>query len=269
MYGVQIAFKDYRIGKGIWGSSWVGFKHFTKFLSNPASRDLIKNTLTLSVYTLIVGFPFPIIFAMTMNELRSNRYKRVVQTISYAPHFISVVVMVSMLTMFLDSRVGIVNKLLGYLGLGPYPFMTKAPWFPSIYVFSGIWQNIGWNSVIYLSALAGVDPELHEAAMIDGATRLQRLWYINLPWLLPTVTIMLILQTGNLMTVGFEKVYLMQNPLNTATSEIISTFVYKMGLLYNQYSFSTAIGLFNSIINLILLFSVNSIVKRLGSSSLW
>lgn len=269
MYGVQIAFKDYRVGSGIEGSEWVGLKHFIKFWSNPMCRALIRNTLTISVYSLVVGFPFPILFALTLNELRTGPFKRVVQTVSYAPHFISVVVMVSMLTMFLDKDAGLINKALGILGVGPYDFMSNAGWFPSIYVLSGVWQGLGWSSVIYLSALAGIDPELHEAAMIDGASRLQRIWHINLSGIMPTITIMLILQVGNLMTVGFEKAFLMQNPLNTQTSEIISTFVYKMGLLYNQFSYSTAIGLFNSVINLILLLSVNTLVRKMGSASLW
>lgn len=269
MYGVQIAFKDYRIGKGIEGSDWVGLKHFVKFLSNPSCRALIVNTLKLSVYSIVVGFPMPILFALTLNELKAARFKRIVQTVSYAPHFISTVVMVSMLTMYLSKDSGIINKIIGVLGLGPYDFMTRASWFPSIYVLSGIWQSMGWSSVIYLSALAGVDPGLHEAAMLDGATRLQRIWHINLSGIMPTITIMLILQVGNLMSVGFEKAFLMQNPLNLETSEIISTFVYKMGLINRQYSYSTAIGLFNSGINLILLMSVNATVRRMGSTSLW
>ncbi len=269
MYGVQIAFKDYRINKGIQGSDWVGLKHFVRFLSTPSCIRLIKNTIVISVYSLAVGFPFPIIFSLIINELRIGRFKKAVQTISYAPHFISTVVMVSMITMFLNERIGIVNKLIGYLGAGPYAFMSQAGWFPSIYVFSGIWQNLGWNSIIYLSALSSIDPELHEAAMIDGASRLQRIYHINLQGILPTITIMLILAAGKIMTVGFEKVFLMQNPLNTETSEIISTFVYKMGLQYTQYSFSTAIDFFNSIINCILLVSVNFAVKRMGSATLW
>ena len=269
MYGVQIAFKDFRIGKGIEGSDWVGLKHFARFLSTPSSLMLIRNTLSLSLYSLLVGFPMPILFALTLNELRNARFKRLVQTVSYAPHFISTVVMVSMLSMMLDASNGIINKLLGAIGVGPFPFMSIAPWFPSIYVFSGIWQSLGWSSVIYLSALAGIDPSLHEAAMIDGATRLQRNLHVNLPGILPTVTILLILQIGNIMSVGFEKVYLMQNPLNTETSEIISTFVYKMGLQYSQYSFSTAIGLFNSVINFFLLLGVNAISRHIGDTSLW
>ena len=269
MYGVQIAFKDYRVGKGIEGSAWVGLKHFQKFLSTPSCLQLIRNTLNLSLYWLAVGFPMPILFALVVNELADGRFKKFIQTISYAPHFISTVVMVSMITMFLDASNGIVNKLIGYLGIGPYPFMTVAAWFPTIYVVSGVWQNLGWSAIIYFAALSGIDPELHEAAMIDGAGRLKRIWHINLPGILPTVTILLILSVGNIMSVGFEKVYLMQNALNTETSEIISTFVYKMGLQYNQYSYSSAIGLFNSAINFVLLVTVNFVTRRIGGTSLF
>lgn len=269
MYGLQIAFKDFRVSTGILGSKWVGLKHFTKFLSTPSSVQLIFNTLRLSLFSLALGFPMPIIFALISNELSGGRYKKVVQTISYAPHFISTVVMVGMITMFLDANNGIINKLLGYLGAGPYSFMTNADWFPSIYVISGIWQNLGWNAIIYFAALSGIDPSLHEAAMIDGASRLQRVWYINLPGILPTITIMLILQAGNLMSIGFEKVYLMQNALNSETSEIISTFVYKMGLQYNQYSYSSAIGMFNSVINFVLLLIVNITAKKLDGTALF
>lgn len=269
MYGVQIAFKDFRIGKGIWDSPWVGFKHFEKFLGNKTSRQLIWNTLRLSVKTLVFGFPLPILFALLLNEVRHPRFKKVVQTVSYAPHFISTVVLVSMLNLFLDSNNGIVNKLIGLFGIGPYSFMSNSAWFPNIYVLSDIWQNLGWNAVIYISALAGVDIELHEAAKIDGANRLQRICHVDIPSIFPTIAIMLILQTGNLMTVGFEKAYLMQNALNTGTSEIISTYVYKMGLLYNQYSYSTAINLFNSVVNCILLVTVNGLVRKLSDSGLW
>ncbi|MDO5376805.1 MAG: ABC transporter permease subunit [Clostridia bacterium] len=269
MYGIQIAFKDFRIGMGIWDSPWVGLKHFEKFLGNSTSRQLIWNTLRLSLMTLVFGFPLPIVFALLLNEVRYPRFKKVVQTVSYAPHFISTVVLVSMLSLFLDSNNGIVNKLIGLFGIGPYNFMSSSAWFPNIYVISDIWQNLGWNAVIYISALAGVDIELHEAAKIDGANRLQRICHVDIPSIFPTIAIMLILQTGNLMTVGFEKAYLMQNALNTGTSEIISTYVYKMGLLYNQYSYSTAINLFNSVVNCILLVTVNGIVRRLSDSGLW
>lgn len=269
MYGVQIAFKDYRVGQTFSESQWVGLKHLTRFLSTPSSWMLIRNTLTLSVLWLLVGFPIPILFSLIINELRPGRFKKTVQTLSYAPHFISVVVLISVVTMFLHESSGVINKLGELIGLAPVDYMSKAGYFPGIYVISGLWQDLGWNSVIYISALAGVDPELHEAAMIDGASRLKRIWHINLPGILPTVTILLILAVGNVMTVGFEKVYLMQNAFNTERSEIISTFVYKIGILYSQYSYSTAIGLFNSVINFILLVSVNSVAKRISDTSLW
>ena len=269
MYGVQIAFKNFRVTKGITGSEWVGLEHFRKFFSNPSCRALIKNTLVISLYSLVVGFPLPINLALTLNEVAPGRYKKLLQTVSYAPHFISTVVMVSMLTMFLNADNGIFNKIVETLGGPRVDYMSKANLFPTVYVLSGVWQSLGWSSVIYLSALSGIDTGLHEAAMIDGASRLQRIWHINLTGILPTITIMLILQVGNLMTVGFEKAFLMQNPLNLETSEIISTFVYKMGLNYRQYSYSTAIGLFNSVINMILLVSVNTIAGRLSETSLW
>lgn len=269
MYGVQIAFKNYRVGNGILGSEWVGLKHFENFLGNATNRSLIWNTLRLSVMTLVIGFPLPVIFALLINELQNRRFKKAVQTISYAPHFISMVVLVSMITLFLDQNTGIINTLIGFVGIGPYDFMSNADWFPMIYVLSDIWQNLGWNSIIYISALASVDVGLHEAAKIDGATRLQQIWYVDIPSIFPTIAIMLILQTGNLMTVGFEKAYLMQNSLNMSASEIISTYVYKIGLLYNQYSYSTAINLFNSVINCILLVTVNAIVRKLSDSGLW
>lgn len=270
LYGAQIAFKDFRAAKGIWGSKWVGLKHFERFLSTPSYRDLIWNTLNLSVQSLLIGFPCPILFALLINELRTeSRYRKTVQTISYAPHFISTVVLVAMLNLFLREKNGMINNILRTMGGTGYDFLSRSEWFPSIYVISGVWQNLGWNAIIYLSALAGVDPELHEAAMIDGANRFQRILHINLPSILPTIVIMLILQCGNLMSVGFEKVFLMQNPLNLETSEIISTFVYKMGLLYTQYSLSTAIGLFNSAVNFILLVSVNLLSRRISEYSLW
>ena len=269
MYGVQIAFKDFRANLGIAGSPWVGLKHFKRFVTTSSFTLLMGNTLRISLMSLLIGFPMPVLFALLINEIRYTPYRKMIQTVSYAPHFISTVVMVSMLTIFLDKDYGIVNVLIGTLGIGPYDFMTKGPWFPSIYVISNIWQNLGWDAIIYIAALSGVDMQLHEAAMIDGATRVQRVWHINLPSILPTVIIMLILACGKIMSVGFEKVYLMQNALNTSHSEIISTFVYKAGLQSAQYSFSTAIGLFNSVINLILLLFVNMLSKRLGETSLW
>ena len=269
MYGVQIAFKDFIAIKGIEGSPWVGLKHFIRFVNAPSFWNLIRNTLGISLYSLAAGFPIPILLALVLNELRYPRFKRLVQTVSYAPHFISTVVMVSMLTIFLNKNYGIVNQLAGALGAERVAYMERPEWFKTIYVLSGVWQGMGWSSIIYLSALSGIDLSLHEAAMIDGAGRLRRIWHINLPGILPTVTILFIMQTGNLMSVGFEKIYLMQNDLTLETSEVISTYVYKVGLLQVQYSFSAAVGLFTSVINFVLLAVVNGICGRLSETSLW
>lgn len=269
MYGLQIAFRDYKVRDGIAGSAWVGLKHFQRLVNAPTFWMLVKNTLHISIYTLLVGFPFPVLLALVLNEVRSSSYKRIVQTVSYAPHFISSVVMVSMIIIFLNPSYGIINEFRKLLGYEALDFMTKPQWFSTIYVLSDVWQNAGWNAIIYLSALAGVDPELHEAAMIDGASRLKRIWHINLPCILPTIIIMLIMAMGRVMSVGFEKVFLMQNPLNTETSEVISTYTYKIGLQNAQYSFSAAVGLFNSVINFILLAAVNQISKRVSHTSLW
>ena len=269
MYGVQIAFKYYSPRLGIWGSTWTGMENLNRFFDSYYFWRLLRNTVGLSLYNLIVAFPFPILLALVFNEVKSPKLKKAVQTISYAPHFISVVVLVGILNLFFNQGNGLINVFLDKMGFEKFGFLTSSAAFPSMYVWSGVWQNAGWNSIIYIAALAAIDPQLHEAAQIDGASRLQRIWHINLTGILPTITIMLILQVGNLMTVGFEKAFLMQNPLNLETSEIISTFVYKMGLNYRQYSYSTAIGLFNSVINMILLVSVNTIAGRLSETSLW
>lgn len=264
MYGIIIAFKDYMPSLGILGSPWVGLKHFQRFFESYYFWDLIKNTLGISVYSLIVGFPLPIILALALNEIKDGPFKKITQTVTYAPNFIAVVVMLGMIIAFLSPSTGVINHLLEFVGLQRINFMTDPKWFKTIYVLSGVWQGTGWGSVIYLAALSGVDTQLHEAATIDGASRLQRVWYINLP----TMVILLIMSFGSLMSVGFEKVILMQNPLNMESSNVIATFVYQQGLLDAQYSFASAVGLFNSVINSILLISVNSIAKRLSNSSL-
>lgn len=269
MYGVQIAFKDFTAALGIEASPWVGLKHFERFVRTPSFATLIVNTVGISLYQLAVAFPFPILLALLMNEMRFARFKKLLQTMTYAPHFISTVVLVSMLIIFLNPEYGLINSFLRLFGLEPVYFMVKNEWFKTIYVFSGVWQNAGWASIIYLAVLAGIDPERHEAAMLDGASRLQRIWYVNIPGLMPTIVILFILEVGGIMSVGFEKVFLLQNPLNLEASEVISTYVYKVGLLNFQYSFSAAVGLFNSVINFILLISVNSLVKRLGQANLW
>jgi len=269
MYGVQIAFKDFIATKGIGGSPWVGFKHFLRFFDSYFFWRLLKNTLGISLYELAVGFPVPIVLALLINEVRHSGFKRWVQTVTYAPHFLSTVVLVGLVIMFLSSTSGIVNTMIQAFGGEPISFMTKPEWFKTIYVLSGVWQQMGWSSIIYLAALAGIDPGLHEAAKVDGATRLQRIWHINLPGIMPTVVILLILNIGSLMGVGFEKVFLMQNSLNNESSDVISTYVYRSGLLGSQYSFAAAVGLFNSVVNFILLLTVNRIAKAVNQASLW
>jgi ABC-type polysaccharide transport system permease subunit len=271
MYGAQIAFRDFLPGDNMWQAKWVGLENFTRFFQSVMFRQLMSNTLGLSIYSLVVGFPIPIIFALSLNQLRAGFFKQSVQMASYAPYFISTVVLVGMLLQILDLRHGPVNLLLQSLGKTPILFMGDAKLFPSIYVWSGVWQYTGFSTVIYLAALATVDPALHEAAVVDGASRLQRIWHIDLPGILPTAITLLILNMGQIINVGFEKVYLMQNPLNTQISEVISTYVYKVGLIggITNYSYAAAIGVFNSIIGLILLVTANQLMKKLTDSSLW
>lgn len=272
MYGILIAFKDYNSVQGIWGSPWTsnyGFGNFLRFIQDYNFLTLIKNTLTLSVYQLVVNAICPVILALFVNEIQNKGFKRAVQTISYSPFFISCVVMVGMIVCFLNVDRGIVNKIISVFGGTPTMFMSDPNWFPHLYVWTGVWQGVGWASIVYLGCLANVDPCLHEAAVIDGASRLQRLWHINLPAIIPIFTIQLILSVGNILNVGFEKVYLMQKDSNLATSEIIATYTYKISLLKKQYSFGTAVGLFNAAVNIILLTSVNFISKKVGQESLW
>lgn len=270
MYGVQIAFKDYVPAKGITGSEWVGFKHFVKFIENYKFKDIIWNTLAISLYQLCT-FPLPIILALFLNYIKREKFKKTVQMVSYAPHFISTVVMVGILIQFLDARNGVINQLIELVGGEAQNFMAKKEYFRHIYVWSGVWQSIGYNSIIYIAALSGVSSELHEAAIIDGANIVKRIWHVDLPSILPTIAILLIMQCGSILSVGYEKIYLMQNNLNLAQSEIISTYVYKQGIISSipQYSYSTAIGLFVSIINVILLLITNKIVDKMTGSSLF
>ena len=269
MFNAVLAFKDYNVIKGIWGSPWVGTKYFRLFFDNPAFGTLLRNTLYISLYQLAVSFPMPILLAIALNEIRNGRFKRTVQLVTYAPYFISTVVMVSVIILFLSPRLGIVNTILGTLGMESVNFLGSSGMFRSIYVWSEVWQGAGYSAVIYLAALAGVDPSLYEAAKVDGASRLQKIVNVDLPGLMPAAVIILILSVGNIMAVGFEKIYLLQNPLNLSTSEIISTYVYKMGLLNANYSFATAVGLFNSVINLVLLVLVNAVARRISNNSLW
>ena len=269
MYGVIIAFKDYIPSLGIFGSPWVGFKHFQRFFDSYYFWDLIKNTLGISIYSLVVGFPLPIILALALNELKDGKFKKFTQTVTYAPNFISVVVVCGMLIAFLTPSTGIINHLLFFLGFERISFMTDPRWFKTIYVLSGVWQGTGWGSVIYLAALSGVDTQLHEAATVDGATRWQRIWYINLPTIIPTMVILLIMNVGSLMSLGYEKILLMQNALNMDSSNVIATFVYKQGLLDAQYSYASVVGLFIAAINAFLLITVNTISRKVSETSLW
>ncbi|OZB98963.1 sugar ABC transporter permease [Paenibacillus sp. XY044] len=269
MAGIVIAFKDYSVIKGIWGSPWVGFKYFEQFFASPNFWLYIKNTLGISFYGLVVGFPSPIILALALNEIRGGLFKKSVQMISYAPYFISTVIMVSIIIVNLTPHVGMVSKLFEMMGMTQTNFMGMPGLFKSIYVWSDVWQYTGYGAIIYIAALAGVNPELYESARVDGASRIQKIISIDIPSLIPVSVIMLILNLGNIMKLGFEKIYLMQNPLNLATSEVISTYVYKVGLLGSSFSFSAAIGFFNSVVNLILLIAVNYIARKLSSSSLW
>ncbi|MFK7697292.1 ABC transporter permease [Paenibacillus sp. HJGM_3] len=269
MYGVQIAFKNFLAVKGIVGSEWVGFAHFERFFDSYYLWRLLRNTIGISLYELAVSFPIPIVLALLLNEVRNQAFKRFAQTITYAPHFLSTVVLVGILFLFLSPYGGIVNQFLGLFGIEPIAFMTEPGWFKSVYVFSGVWQQMGWSSIIYLAALSSVDPQLHEAAKVDGASRFKRILHINIPCIMPTIVVLLILNVGTIMGVGFEKVFLMQNAVNIEASEVISTYVYKTGIIGSQFSYSAAIGLFNSIVNFILLITVNQLAKRMNETSLW
>ncbi|RGY01326.1 sugar ABC transporter permease [Blautia sp. OF03-15BH] len=269
MYGVLISFQKFSPTRGVFGSKWIGLSNFKRFFSTPSATRTITNTFRISLYSLIAGIPFPILLAILLNECRGGRYKKAVQMITYAPYFISTVVMVAILFQLLDPRTGLVNVFLNKLGIGPVSFMTDQSLFRSVYVWSGLWQTTGFNAIIYISALSAIDQELYEAARIDGANRLQKIWYIDLPGILPTFTIMFIMSCGSIMSVGFEKVYLMQNSANLAVSEVLSTYTYKMGLINLDYGYSSAVGLFNSIINTLFIVLVNTISRRTSETSLW
>ena len=274
LYGVQIAFQDYKVGQMFGESEWVGFKHFIRFFKSAWFETVLTNTLSISLLNLVLGFPVPIILALLLNEVKNMKFRKTVQTITYAPHFISIVVLCGTVTMFLSPSTGIlgvaINAVREAMGLGQINLLAVGSAFKWIYVLSGVWQGAGWGSVIYFAALSGVDPQLVEAAKIDGANKVQCIWHINLPVLIPTIVIQLILQCGSLLSVGYEKTYLLQNDAILRSSEVISTYVYRAGLQGAQYSFSTAVGLFNSVVNAILLITVNSISHKLDKDSgLW
>lgn len=268
IYGIQMAFKDFRTNLGIWGSPWVGTKHFLRFIKYQGFFQLLMNTLSLSVYSILT-FPCSIIFALMLNEVRSSKYKKVVQMVSYAPHFISTVVICAMLKLFLNRSTGIINNLVEILGGTRADWLTIPQMFSHVYVWSGVWQGLGWGAIIYMAALSGVSEEMVEAAYIDGANRLQIIFHINIPSILPTIVIMLIMNCGSILSVGFEKVYLMQNSLNLDASQVISTYVYEIGLQGGQLSYSAAIGLFNNVVNVILLLLVNKICKSVSDIGIW
>ena len=268
MYGLQNAFKDYSPGLGMWHSEWVGFRHFEDFFNSYYFWRLLRNTLLLSFYELLFGFPASIILALLLNELRSAALKRFVQTVTYMPHFISIVVISGMLVDFL-ARDGLINNILGWFGVEPIAFLRESSWFRTIFVSSNIWQNVGWGSIIYLSAISSIDPSLYEAAKVDGASRWKQVMHVTLPGIMPTVVILLILQIGSFMTVGTDKILLLYNSTTYETADVIGTFVYRKGILESNFSYSAAVGLFNSIINFTLLVLANAISRRTSDNKLW
>lgn len=269
MYGIQIAFKDFRPAQGIAGSQWVGMEHFVRFLRTPLFVRVVRNTLGISLYSLLVGFPVPILLAIMINEVRSRWFQKTVQMITYAPYFISTVAMCGMLLLFLKKDTGVINALVDFLGGTRTDLINRPELFWSIYVWSGVWQGMGWSSIIYIAALTSVDETIVEAALIDGANRMQKIMHIDLPTIRPTIIILLIMNVGSLLNVGYEKTLLLQTSLNMDTADVISTYTYRLGVLQGQYDYTTAIGLFNQVINAILLVLVNWVAGRLGDTRLW
>lgn len=268
MYGIVIAFKNFSPVKGIMGSEWAGLKYFKQYFNTYQFWPTIKNTIVISIYCIAVTFPLPIIMALMCNQMFAQRFKKFFQVSTYLPHFISTVVMCGMIILFTSPSNGIIAKLLSLVGITFPNVMGKASAFPTIYVLTEAWQHVGWDSILYIAALSAIDPTLYEAATMDGASKWQKMLRIDIPLLLPTASIMFILRMGSVMSIGFEKVYLLQNQLNLRNSEIIATYVYKMGLISNQYSLSAAVSLFNNVINLILLVAVNYISSKLQDTSL-
>ena len=269
MGGIVLAFRKFTIRGSIFGTEWEGLNYFRQFFLTPVFPQILKNTLVISFYGLVAGFPMPIILAVFLNEVRSIWFKKTLQTVTYAPYFISTVVMVGIILQILHLRVGIVNNILDVLGLNRVDFMGKSGYFRHIYVWSGIWQSMGLSAVIYIAALSGVDPSLIQASVIDGVNRLQKIIHIDLPTIAPTIVIQLIFAVGGIMSLGFDKIWLLQNPVNLPVSEIISSFVYKRGIENMQYSYATAVGLFNSVVNFALLAVANLGAKKIGDTSLW
>lgn len=267
--GMQMAFRDYNVRDGMWGSEWVGLKYFINFFNSPLFWDIVTNTLVISVVTMLFTFPTPILLALMLNELRDSMFKKISQTITLAPHFISVIVMAGMIILFLHPTNGLFAVIFELFGMDPVNYLASVTSFKFVYALSEMWQHTGYASIIYLAALAGINPELYEAARMDGASRLKKIIHIDLPGIALVITILLILQVGELTTVSFEKILLLQNPINIGGSQVIATYVYQVGLVNANYSFGTAIGMFNSIVNFVLLFSVNWFSRRVSGNSLW
>ncbi|MBB6731570.1 ABC transporter permease [Cohnella zeiphila] len=269
LYGLQIAFKNFSPAKGILASEWVGLDNFHRFFDSYYFNRLLWNTFTINLFSMLVAFPIPIALALICNEIPSRKFGKWLQNITFIPHFMSVVVIVGILNVFLSPETGPINALIEALGGQPIRFLEDASWFKPIFIGSNIWQNMGWQSIIYIAALSGVNPQLYEAAKMDGASRLRRVWHVSLPGIVPVIVIMLILDIGHFMDIGFEKILLMQNNLNIEASDVISTFVYTTGIQKGEYSYTAAIGLFNSVINLILLLLVNRFARKVSETSLW
>lgn len=269
MYGLQLAFRDYNPRLGYLRSPFVGLRWFQQFFSSYYWKDAVWNTFSISLYSILIGFPIPILLAIIINELQGKRFKKVLQNITYIPHFISTVVLCGMLYLFLSPQYGIVNTFLGMFGIEPVGFLESSKYFKGVYVASEIWQESGWSSIIYIAALAGIDPALYEAAKIDGAGRIKRIWHVSLPGIVPTIVTLLILKIGQIMSIGFEKAYILQNDLNLKSSEIISTLIYKQGILQGNVGYATALGLMNSCLNLFLIVLANKFCKKFFETSLW
>lgn len=271
MVGAQIAFRDYLPADGIWKSEWVGLKHFIRFFSNPQWKNIVKNTVALSVYSLILSIPFPIILAIALDYTRNRFYRKTVQMATFLPHFLSTVIIVSMMNLIFDNRIGVINNIIEIIIGHKINFLGNAKLFRSMYVWSGIWQDVGWNSILYISALASVDTQIHEAAVIDGASKLRRIWHIDLTSIRPTIAVMTIMNLGSVLSVGFDKTFLMQNPINLHYSEVLSTYEYKMGTagLVPNYSYGAAIGLMVSVVNFVFIVLSNKISNKLSGSGLW
>jgi len=269
MYGIQLAFRDYDFSKGLTGGEWRGLAYFQQFIDSYLFTDLMRNTFLISLASIVLGFPAPIILALILNQIRRKRMKKLMQTTVYLPHFISVIVLVGMLNVLLSSETGVVGHFMKSIGLGHINLLASTSTFIPVYVLSDIWQHCGWNSIIYLAALSAVDPQLYDAAKIDGASRWQTIRYVDIPALVPTIIILFILSMGSILSTGFEKIFLMQNALNLPVSEVIATYVYKIGIISNQFSLASAIGLFNTLINFVFLFAMNAISKRVSNTSLF